>query len=225
MRCLICFQASTAPPVEALWKQEGAQSCELAAQFFLAPEASWCVPIAAANRRQFSMRLLVSAPEKPRLKSSLAMKRCSASGSIGPNRAVDLKILSAVTGQHGKFEMCRMNHQEAYSSEDGCSTNMAEGFFSRLRRAEIGHHHHIAGPYLLRYAQSVHGARTTAVYPTAIRCSGSPRWRLTKSPQSISAGIGAACCCHFSPTQFWLRCQSRMRWPCYSQDISAHFCL
>jgi hypothetical protein len=30
---------------------------------------------------------------------------------------------------------------------------MAEEYFSRLRRAEIGHHHHIAGAYLLRYAQ------------------------------------------------------------------------
>lgn len=30
---------------------------------------------------------------------------------------------------------------------------MAESFFSRLRRAEIGHHHHVAGAYLLRYAQ------------------------------------------------------------------------
>jgi ISXO2-like transposase domain len=29
----------------------------------------------------------------------------------------------------------------------------AEGFFSRLRRGEIGHHHHVAGPYLVRYAQ------------------------------------------------------------------------
>jgi len=30
---------------------------------------------------------------------------------------------------------------------------MAEEYFSRLRRAEIGHHHHVAGIYLLRYAQ------------------------------------------------------------------------
>ena len=29
----------------------------------------------------------------------------------------------------------------------------AELFFSRMRRAEIGHHHHVAGPYLLRFAQ------------------------------------------------------------------------
>ena len=44
------------------------------------------------------------------------------------------------------------NHQEAYSA-DGACTNNAEEFFSRLRRAEIGHHHHIAGVYLARYAQ------------------------------------------------------------------------
>ena len=30
---------------------------------------------------------------------------------------------------------------------------MPEEYFSRLRRAEVGHHHHIAGTYLLRYAQ------------------------------------------------------------------------
>jgi hypothetical protein len=35
----------------------------------------------------------------------------------------------------------------------GACTNWAEEFFSRMRRAETGHHHHIAGAYLLRYAQ------------------------------------------------------------------------
>jgi len=33
------------------------------------------------------------------------------------------------------------------------NTNSAESFFSRLRRGEIGHHHHVAGPYLIRFAQ------------------------------------------------------------------------
>ena len=42
--------------------------------------------------------------------------------------------------------------QEAYSL-DGACTNWAEAYFSRLRRAELGIHHHIAGAYLLRYAQ------------------------------------------------------------------------
>jgi ISXO2-like transposase domain len=53
---------------------------------------------------------------------------------------------------HRRFEMKRINHQEAYSL-DGACTNWAEEFFSRMRRGEIGHHHHIAGAYLLRYAQ------------------------------------------------------------------------
>lgn len=50
------------------------------------------------------------------------------------------------------FEMFRINYQEAYS-RDGTCTNVAESYFSRLRRAEAGHHHHIAGPYLIRFAQ------------------------------------------------------------------------
>jgi transposase-like protein len=50
------------------------------------------------------------------------------------------------------FPMKRINHQEAYSL-DGACTNSAEEFFSRMRRAEIGHFHHIAGAYLSRYAQ------------------------------------------------------------------------
>ena len=53
---------------------------------------------------------------------------------------------------HARYEMFRINHQEAYSDGQAC-TNVAESFFSRLRRAEIGHHHHIAGPYLVRFAQ------------------------------------------------------------------------
>ena len=55
-------------------------------------------------------------------------------------------------GLHSRFEMKRINHQEAYSM-DGACTNWAEEFFSRQRRAEIGHYHHVAGQYLLRYAQ------------------------------------------------------------------------
>lgn len=52
---------------------------------------------------------------------------------------------------HASYETKRINHSEAYSKEDAC-TNMAESFFSRLRRAEVGTHHHISGPYLASYA-------------------------------------------------------------------------
>jgi len=48
--------------------------------------------------------------------------------------------------------MKRINHQEGYSV-DGACTNGAESYFSRMRRGELGHHHHIAGAYFVRYAQ------------------------------------------------------------------------
>jgi hypothetical protein len=54
---------------------------------------------------------------------------------------------------HARYAMRRVNHQDAYRGEDGECTNGAESFFSRIRRAEIGHHHHISGAYLHRYAQ------------------------------------------------------------------------
>ena len=52
---------------------------------------------------------------------------------------------------HGRYDAYRINHSEAYSLNGAC-TNQAESFFSRLRRAEVGVHHHIAGPYLNAYA-------------------------------------------------------------------------
>jgi len=71
---------------------------------------------------------------------------------IEPGTVVQADEAPAWNDLHARFEMKRINHQEAYSL-DGASTNWAEEYFSRLRRAEIGHHHHIAGAYLLRYAQ------------------------------------------------------------------------
>lgn len=52
---------------------------------------------------------------------------------------------------HAKFDTRRINHTLAYSDGYAC-TNQAESFFSRLRRMEVGTHHHIAGPYLAAYA-------------------------------------------------------------------------
>ena len=53
---------------------------------------------------------------------------------------------------HARYEVERIDHSQAYSV-NGVYTNGAESFFSRMRRAELGHHHHVAGPYLVRYAQ------------------------------------------------------------------------
>jgi hypothetical protein len=46
---------------------------------------------------------------------------------------------------HGRFETKRINHSVAYATDEA-NTNQAESFFARLRRAEIGQHHHLSGP-------------------------------------------------------------------------------
>jgi len=52
---------------------------------------------------------------------------------------------------HARFETRRVNHSIAFMDEGVC-TNLAESFFSRLRRMEIGTHHHVSGRYLSSYA-------------------------------------------------------------------------
>jgi hypothetical protein len=83
---------------------------------------------------------------------------------------------------HARFAMQRVNHQDGYSV-DGACTNGAEAYFSRLRRGELGHHHHIAGPYLVRYAQEAaspedlrrvsNGEQTHGIVGLAMRSSPS----------------------------------------------------
>ena len=55
---------------------------------------------------------------------------------------------------HARFLTKRINHQEAYSTDEA-NTNMAESFFSRIRRAELGIHHHISGRHLHAYASEM----------------------------------------------------------------------
>ena len=52
---------------------------------------------------------------------------------------------------HAYYDVMRINHLVAFS-KDGACTNQAESHLSRLRRAELGQHHHISGKYLLAYA-------------------------------------------------------------------------
>jgi transposase-like protein len=52
---------------------------------------------------------------------------------------------------HAYYEMHRINHSVSYS-KDGACTNWTESYFSRMRRAELGQHHHISGKYLISYA-------------------------------------------------------------------------
>lgn len=49
------------------------------------------------------------------------------------------------------YETRRINHQEAYSLNGAC-TNLAESYFSRLRRMVRGQHHFVSPKYLRHYA-------------------------------------------------------------------------
>lgn len=61
---------------------------------------------------------------------------------------------AAYDALHAYYETYRINHRWRYA--DGhISTNAAESFHSRMRRAEIGQNHHISGRYLLRYAHEM----------------------------------------------------------------------
>ena len=55
---------------------------------------------------------------------------------------------------HAHFDTRRVNHSVEYANDNAC-INQAESCFSRMRRAELGHHHHIGGPYLTRYAKEM----------------------------------------------------------------------
>jgi transposase-like protein len=87
---------------------------------------------------------------------------------------------------HGRFDVSRIDHSQMYSTGSGVYTNGAEEFFSRMRRAEIGHHHHIAGAYLVRYAQEsawredhrrvTNGTQVHGVMGLAMACRPSVDW-------------------------------------------------
>jgi transposase-like protein len=74
--------------------------------------------------------------------------------TVAPGSTVYADEASSWDALHAKFLTKRINHSECYSTPEAC-TNMAESFFSRIRRAEVGVHHHIAGRYLQAYANEM----------------------------------------------------------------------
>lgn len=73
---------------------------------------------------------------------------------VAPGTTIHADESSAWNVLHASYKVQRINHSQAYS-KDGACTNQAESYFSRLRRAENGHHHHIAGNYIDRYAREI----------------------------------------------------------------------
>ncbi len=72
-------------------------------------------------------------------------------GNVAPGATIHADEAGHWDNLEARFLTRRINHSVAYSTAESC-TNMAESFFSRIRRAEIGIHHHIAGDYLSAYA-------------------------------------------------------------------------
>lgn len=87
---------------------------------------------------------------------------------------------------HASYDTYRINHSVAFMDEDVC-TNQAESYFSRLRRAELGQHHHISGAYLHAYAAEMawredhrrvpNGTLFTAVVDAAMNAPVSRQWK------------------------------------------------
>ena len=103
--------------------------------------------------------VVVAARERGGRTLPIVFKSEAASVATIAARVVPGSILHAdeATGWdrlHARFLTKRINHSESYSDGEAC-TNQAESFFSRLRRAEIGIHHRIAGPYLGAYASEM----------------------------------------------------------------------
>ncbi len=87
---------------------------------------------------------------------------------------------------HDRFLTKRIDHSSCYSDGEAC-TNQAESFFSRLRRSEIGIHHHFAGRYLYGYAGEMawrennrrvsNGAQYLGVTAAALNAPISRTWK------------------------------------------------
>jgi transposase-like protein len=87
---------------------------------------------------------------------------------------------------HAGWDTHRVNHSVAFMDEGVC-TNQAESFFSRMRRMEIGTHHHIAGRYLNQYAGEAawredhrrrsNGAQAGLVCGAALAAGVSRQWK------------------------------------------------
>jgi len=86
---------------------------------------------------------------------------------------------------HAGWDTKRVNHSIQFYDKGAC-TNQAESYFSRLRRMEVGTHHHIAGPYLHAYAQEAsrrednrrvdNGSQAMTVGAAAMASQVSRRW-------------------------------------------------
>jgi transposase-like protein len=109
-----------------------------------------------ASNRNPDRRSVVVIRERGGRTLSFVTKCESEGAEIVSTRVAPGSVLHADEAPHwdmleAAYTAHRINHSEAYSTFEAC-TNQAESYFSRLRRAVIGQHHHVSHRYLYQYA-------------------------------------------------------------------------
>ncbi len=105
---------------------------------------------------------------------------------VKPGTVIHADEATSWDSLHEHYEMRRINHSVCYSDGQAC-TNQAESFFSRLRRAELGTHHHIRHAYLGAYAAEMawredhrresNGAQFIGIAKSAAQSPISRQWK------------------------------------------------
>jgi transposase-like protein len=85
-------------------------------------------------------------------KESQASMKKLAPLHIVPGSKVSADESDAYDPMHAKYDMRRVNHSVEYRSADGTTNNMAESYFSRLRRMQVGQYHRFSAMHLHAYA-------------------------------------------------------------------------
>lgn len=101
--------------------------------------------VVGARERGPKGRSIVSVFDSEAAAISWLREKCDRMATIYADDA------KAWLNMHASHKVEHVNHSERYA-EGPVSTNLMESLFSRMRRFEVGTHHHIAGPYLARYA-------------------------------------------------------------------------
>ena len=109
-----------------------------------------------SENRDADRRVVVVLRERKGRTLPFVVKREAEGAAIVRDRVAKGTELHADEASHWDpleafYDAHRINHSEAYSANGAC-TNQAESYFSRLRRAVQGQHHHVSHKYLHQYA-------------------------------------------------------------------------
>lgn len=97
---------------------------------------------------------------------------------VAPGTVIFTDENPAYIGLGARFEHHAVNHAECFSNPDGVNDNMAESFFSRMRRAQYGVHHGFRPDYMEFYAWEFAWRETRRSRPQSENVLELARWLL-----------------------------------------------